>query len=159
MADIYDSSTRSAIMRNIRSKNTIPEKVVRTLLREAGLIGYRLNRKDLPGKPDIAFGRRRLAIFVHGCFWHGHEGCAKAKIPETNRAKWQDKIACNRSRDAEVVRLLLEDGWRVAIVWQCSLAVRHRTALRQALKEFAESDAPFVEFERKSFDGQEVEKH
>ena len=158
MTDIFDSSKRSSIMSRIRSKNTNPEKIVRMLLRAEGLTGYRLNRKDLPGSPDIVFGKRKIAIFVHGCFWHGHN-CPKAKLPDTNREKWRQKITRNRSRDTAAVEALRENGWRVAIVWQCAISAKHRNELQKALKNFAESSAPFVELERKTFDGQEVEKH
>ena len=155
MTDIFDCSKRSSIMSRIRSKNTNPEKIVRMLLRAEGFTGYRLNRKDLPGTPDIVFGKRKIAIFVHGCFWHGHN-CPKAKIPDTNREKWQEKISRNRSRDSAAVEALRENGWRVAIVWQCAILAKHRDALRKALKDFVESNDAFVELERKSFENSAV---
>lgn len=105
-------------MSRIRSKDTKPEMVVRRLLHAMG-VRYRLHRADLPGKPDIVLGPRRLVIFVHGCFWHRHGGCREATMPSANRDFWQAKLEGNASRDlrhrAELCRL----GWRVAVVWEC----------------------------------------
>lgn len=114
------SADRSAIMRSVKSRDTGPELGVRKLLR-AIAPGYRLHRKDLPGKPDIAYGRRRLAIFVHGCFWHGHDCARGARAPKTNEAYWRAKIAGNRARDARVCATLSALGWRVLTVYECEL--------------------------------------
>src|SRR5208283_1175307 len=102
---------RSAVMRAVKSRDTTPERAVRALLRPIAS-GYRLNRADLPGKPDIAYGRRKLAIFVHGCFWHGHDCARGARMPKTNTDYWQAKIARNRARDVETLAAYADLGWR-----------------------------------------------
>ena len=108
-------------MRRVRSKDTAPEIAVRRLLRSIGLTGYRLHRKDLPGTPDIAFIGRRKAVFVHGCFWHGHQCARGARIPATNRSYWIEKINRNRARDAERCSLLSAIGWKSLVIWECEL--------------------------------------
>ena len=100
---------RSAVMRAVKSRDTSPELAVRALLRPIAP-GYRLHRGDLPGKPDIVYASRKLAIFVHGCFWHGHDCARGARAPKTNAAYWRAKIARNRARDAEDPRRLCRDG-------------------------------------------------
>ena len=105
------SPERSATMRAVKSRDTAPELVVRKIVRSMAS-GYRLCRADLPGKPDIVFGRKKLAIFVHGCFWHGHDCARGARMPKTNRPYWQDKIARNRARDVAHVAALEASGWR-----------------------------------------------
>jgi DNA mismatch endonuclease (patch repair protein) len=107
-------------MRAVKSRDTGPEMQVRRLLTRLAP-GYRLCRADLPGKPDIAYGRRKLAIFVHGCFWHGHACARGARMPKTNRPYWQDKIARNRDRDAERLQALAALGWRALVVYECEL--------------------------------------
>lgn len=114
------SPERSATMRAVKSKDTGPELIVRRLLREIAP-GYRLHREDLPGKPDIVYGKRKLAIFVHGCFWHGHDCARGARMPKANADYWQAKIARNRARDARNVEALAARGWRVLIVYECAL--------------------------------------
>lgn len=114
------TTDRSAIMRAVRSRDTKPERIVRKLawsLRP----GYRLNRKDIPGKPDIAYGRAKLAIFVHGCFWHGHDCPRGARVPKNNRDYWLAKIAGNRARDAANAAALSKIGWRAETIWECQL--------------------------------------
>ena len=107
-------------MRAIKSRDTQPELAVRKLLR-AFAPGYRLHRADLPGKPDIVYGRRRLAIFVHGCFWHGHECARGARAPKANADYWRNKIARNRARDARNLEALAQAGWRTLVVFECEL--------------------------------------
>ncbi|WP_429910803.1 very short patch repair endonuclease [Glycocaulis sp.] len=119
--DIFDRQKRSEIMSRIRGKNTKPELRVRSCLHTAGL-RYVLHDKRLPGRPDIVFPSRRIAIFVHGCFWHGHEGCKKAKLPETRSDFWQAKIESNRERDTRNREMLEALGWQVRTVWQCSIS-------------------------------------
>lgn len=109
-------------MRRVKSRDTTPEKRVRGLLRDLGRTGYRLDRKDLPGRPDIAFIGRKLAIFVHGCFWHGHDCKRGARVPAHNRDYWLAKIARNRQRDARALSALTDAGWRVLVIWECELA-------------------------------------
>ena len=112
---------RAEIMRRVRGRDTGPEIAVRRLLRAAGLTGYRLHRRDLPGRPDVAFIGRRAAIFVHGCFWHGHDCPRGARVPEANAAYWSAKLARNRARDAAALAALAAAGWRVLLVWECAL--------------------------------------
>lgn len=107
-------------MSSIRGKNTRPELALRSSLFAAGF-RYRLHRRGLPGSPDLVFPKYRAALFVHGCFWHRHEGCSYTTSPKTNRDFWRLKFEGNVSRDARNVALLGEQGWRVAIVWECAL--------------------------------------
>ena len=116
--DSLTPEQRSALMRKVRSKDTTPEMKVRRALHAKG-IRYRLHHPDLPGKPDLVLSRFRTCIFVHGCFWHGHESCRKASVPKTNTDFWVKKISRNRERDREVRTLLEEIGWRVVTVWEC----------------------------------------
>ena len=119
--------SRSENMRRIRSKNTAPELAVRKLLRELGYTGYRIHRKVLPGKPDICFVGKRKAIFVHGCFWHGHTCGEGTRRPKSNEAYWSAKIEGNRSRDIAHLHELGALGWSVLTLWECDL--RDRSAL------------------------------
>jgi DNA mismatch endonuclease (patch repair protein) len=123
---------RGENMRRIRAKDTGPERVVRTLLRELGHRGYRLHRKDLPGKPDIVFVGRRKAIFVHGCFWHGHECREGVRRPKSNTGYWLPKIEGNQRRDARHIEELLARGWDVLTVWDCELGNRELLAAKLA---------------------------
>jgi DNA mismatch endonuclease (patch repair protein) len=107
-------------MRAVKSRDTGPELAVRKLLR-AIAPGYRLHRADLPGKPDIVYGQRRLAIFVHGCFWHGHNCARGARAPRANAAYWRAKIAGNRARDAANLSALAAQGWRALVIYECAL--------------------------------------
>lgn len=119
MADRLTPLRRSDLMARIKQKNTQPELTVRRLLHAAGW-RYRLHGKGLPGTPDIVFGTRKIALFVHGCFWHGH-GCKLGKLPSTRTEFWSVKIANNRARDERKVDELVDRGWRVMTVWQCCL--------------------------------------
>jgi DNA mismatch endonuclease, patch repair protein len=122
---------RSAVMRAVKSRDTSPERAVRALLRPIAL-GYRLNRADLPGKPDIVYGGRKLAIFVHGCFWHGH-GCARgARSPKANADYWRAKIARNRARDLRTLAAYAAMGWRTLVVYECELKDKAALATRFA---------------------------
>ena len=115
---------RSENMRKIRGKNTAPELAVRKLCRELGFTGYRIHRKDLPGKPDLAWVGRKLAIFVHGCFWHGHDCLEGIRKPKSNRDYWLPKLERNRRRDIENIAALKTIGWKVLIIWECEIAVK-----------------------------------
>lgn len=106
-------------MAGIRSKNTSPEVLLRKMLHERGL-RFRLHRKSLPGSPDLIFPKHRTAVFVHGCFWHGHE-CHLFKWPKTRTEFWVKKIESNRKRDASVSNKLNQMGWKVLTVWECDL--------------------------------------
>ncbi len=111
---------RRKVMRAIKSKNTKPEMAVRRLVHGMGY-RYRLHRKDLPGKPDLTFGPRNKAIFVHGCFWHQHPGCRDARMPAKRLDYWEPKLTANVVRDARNLRLLRRLGWSVAVVWECQV--------------------------------------
>lgn len=119
-------------MRSVKQRNTKPEMIVRRLLHARGW-RYRLNRKSLPGSPDIVFPSRRKVIFVHGCFWHGHS-CKKGKLPSSNLEYWSAKIDQNRKRDARVEAELLDEGWLSLVVWQCDLD--NRDAIVMKIEEF-----------------------
>lgn len=118
--DVFDASKRSDVMRRVRSKDTKPERLVRSYLHVRGL-RYRLHDRRLPGAPDLVFPSRRIAVFVHGCFWHGHEGCKRATMPKTRTEFWRDKIEGNRERDDRRSRELADLGWRVIVIWECEI--------------------------------------
>lgn len=115
--DTRTPEQRSRIMRSVRTQHTGPEMLVRKLAHAMGL-RYRLHRKSLPGTPDLVFPKHRAVIFVNGCFWHGHS-CAKGRLPKSRLDFWVPKIHHNRERDAESVKRLRADGWRVLTIWQC----------------------------------------
>ena len=131
MTDIMDRKRRSELMTAIRTRNTVPELAVRRIAHRMGL-RFRLHRKDLPGRPDLVFPKHRLAVFVHGCFWHRHEGCRLASTPKTRTRFWTEKFAANVDRDARQEAALRKLGWRVLVVWQCETKVEavmeHRLA-------------------------------
>lgn len=112
------SPERSALMAKIGPKDTKPELIVRTLLHSLGY-RYRLHRKDLPGTPDICFPSCRKAIFVHGCFWHRHEGCHRTTTPKTRTSFWEDKFSQNVARDRRKIADLQQLGWDTLVVWEC----------------------------------------
>jgi DNA mismatch endonuclease (patch repair protein) len=118
MTDVFNPTQRSAVMRAVKSKNTTPELAVRRAAHALGL-RFRLHRADLPGKPDLVFPARRIALFVHGCFWHGHDCPRGARVPQTNRAYWQAKIARNIARDAAASAALKKLGWTPRTIWEC----------------------------------------
>jgi DNA mismatch endonuclease (patch repair protein) len=119
-ADVYPPEKRSAVMRRVKGRDTAPELAVRKALTRLGA-RYRLHRKDLPGTPDIVMPGRRLALFVHGCFWHGHDCPRGARVPKQNRDYWVGKVERNRARDATSRRALEDLGWRVEPIWECEL--------------------------------------
>jgi DNA mismatch endonuclease, patch repair protein len=120
LTDVFDPEKRSAVMRRVKGRDTTPELKVRRALTALGA-RYRLNRKDLPGSPDMVMPGRRLAIFVHGCFWHGHDCPRGARVPKANRDYWLAKVARNRARDAAALDALTVAGWRVETLWECEL--------------------------------------
>jgi DNA mismatch endonuclease (patch repair protein) len=134
--DVFAPHERSAIMRAVKSADTEPELKVRRLLWRAGY-RYRLNARDLPGAPDIVFRQRKKAIFVHGCFWHGHDCARGARVPKANRAYWRDKIARNRVRDRKTAAALTALGWRALVVWECEM--KDEAALKARLRAFLAS--------------------
>lgn len=119
MADIVDKATRSRMMAGIRGKNTKPEWLVRRGLHARGF-RYLLHARKLAGRPDLVFPRYHATVFVHGCFWHGHD-CSYFRLPATRTEFWESKIARNRSNDAKSRESLLTAGWRVSVVWECAL--------------------------------------
>lgn len=128
MTDRLDSVQRSRLMQKVGTKDTGPEKEVRSILHSLGY-RFRLHRKDLPGTPDIVFPGRRLVLFVHGCFWHAH-GCKKGQPPKSRNDYWGPKLLANRQRDQRNFDALTLAGWRVEVVWQCELADREKLIAR-----------------------------
>lgn len=119
-------------MSNVRTRDTAPELEVRSVLHRLGF-RFRLHRKDLKGKPDVVLPSKRSVIFVHGCFWHGHD-CPRGRLPESNVHFWEEKIGKNKRRDAETVKSLEKEGWRVLTVWQCQ--TKHQRELNEVLVKF-----------------------
>jgi DNA mismatch endonuclease (patch repair protein) len=128
MTDVFSPEKRSAVMARIRGRDTGPELKLRRLLHAAGY-RYRLHGPGLPGRPDLVFTRRRAAVFVHGCFWHGHDCPRGARAPKANAAYWAAKIARNRARDAGVEARLRASGWTAHTVWECELRARPAAVL------------------------------
>lgn len=120
MSDVFTPEQRSAVMRAVKGRDTTPELAVRRILRVAG-IGYRLGGRGLPGRPDLVMQGRRVAVFVHGCFWHGHDCPRGARRPKSNADYWSAKIGRNRTRDIATEAALEATGWRVVTVWECDL--------------------------------------
>ncbi len=131
--DRLSKQRRSEIMSRIYGKDTNPELVVRSMVHKLGY-RYRLHSKKLPGKPDLVFSKRKKVMFVHGCFWHGHRGCRKGKLPKSNLDYWVPKIEQNKKRDAKNRRKLKSEGWDVLVVWQCEL--KNVEALKKRIVDF-----------------------
>lgn len=141
MTDIVPAGKRSEMMAAIRGKDTKPEMRIRKTLFACGY-RYRLHRRDLPGTPDIVLPARRVAIFVHGCFWHGHAGCRLAPAPTTRPEFWQKKFATNRLRDKAATEALKTAGWRVLVVWDCFVrSCKTSDALMGPLTSWIESSS------------------
>ena len=122
MADVVDVETRSRMMSGIRAKNTKPELLLRSMLHRQGY-RFRLHSRQLPGTPDMVLPKFGAVVFVHGCFWHGHE-CPVFKWPKTREAFWREKILRNQDNDRKAVAELIAVGWRVAVIWECALRKR-----------------------------------
>lgn len=123
-------------MSKIKAKDTKPEILVRKALFAHG-IRYRLHDKTLPGKPDIVFPKYRKIIFIHGCFWHGHEGCKYFVVPKTRTKWWLNKIGRNKENDAKSLKRLKDEGWGIIVVWECDLRPEKREQkLNSLIKEF-----------------------
>ena len=145
MTDIVSKAVRSKMMSSIRSRNTCPEMAVRRYLHGAGF-RYRLHDRSLPGVPDIVFTRFKVVIFIHGCFWHRHAGCRLAATPASNQEFWQNKFSANTNRDQRNVELLLRDGWRVIVIWECGIRLLGKNAsldwlpatIRSGIQKFIE---------------------
>jgi DNA mismatch endonuclease (patch repair protein) len=133
--DVFSKSKRSDIMSKVSGKDTKPEVLVRKFLFSKGF-RYRKNVKDLQGKPDIVLPKYKTIIFVHGCFWHGHENCEAAKLPASNIEYWTKKVTSNVTRDSLNIQSLKEAGWDVIIIWECELKSQNRELrLLQLIKE------------------------
>lgn len=133
MPDNFDQSLRSRVMARVSGKDTKPEMIVRRLVHRMGY-RYRLHARSLPGRPDLVLAKHRKVIFVHGCFWHGHEGCRRATRPTSNVKFWDHKLDANILRDATVRQALEQQGWEVLTVWECQ--TKNVEALRATLSDF-----------------------
>ena len=149
MADVLTPEQRRVVMGRIRGKDTKPELLIRRGLHAQGL-RYRLHKTDLPGRPDMAFPKCRAVVFIHGCFWHGHE-CSLFRWPKTRATFWADKLNRNRQRDQDTLVAMAAAGWRVLVIWECALKGRHRKDLADVLtaaREFVlKGEAPFAEIQ------------
>ncbi len=135
MTDIVSSHRRSEMMAGIKGRDTKPELAVRRIAHRLGL-RFRLHRKDLPGRPDLVFPRHRLAVFVHGCFWHRHEECRYSYTPRSRVAFWMEKFAQNVARDRRDQEALQDLGWQVLVIWECE--TRDEETVRQYLQGWIE---------------------
>ena len=135
MTDIVDQQTRSRMMAGIRGKNTKPELALRRALHARGF-RFRLHSGKVDGRPDLVLPKHHAVVFVHGCFWHRNEGCRYATVPATRSDFWRAKFDANVARDSAVRTRLLEDGWRVATVWECALRKPER--MNNAVRTFEE---------------------
>lgn len=142
--DVVDTNTRSRMMANIQGKNTRPEMLLRKALHAKGL-RYRLHAGKLKGKPDILMPGRRIAIFVHGCFWHRHQGCFWCSTPASNIEFWEAKFLSNVRRDAAAVQALIDDHWRVATVWECGVRKPYIQETLEDLVGWIGASAPLFE--------------
>jgi DNA mismatch endonuclease (patch repair protein) len=147
MPENVSFEVRSRMMSGIRSKNTKPELLVRKALHAAGY-RFRIHRKDLPGKPDLVLPKFRAVIFVHGCFWHGHN-CPVFKWPKTREKFWREKIERTRVTDTNAREALLASGWRVGVVWECATrgAGKNIEDVTQSLSIWLQSSAKLIEVE------------
>lgn len=133
MADIFSKEKRSRIMASVHGRDTAPEKAVRSMAHRLGF-RFRLHVRALPGSPDIVFPRHRKIILVNGCFWHGHKGCRRSKLPASNTDFWKKKISDNAGRDRRNLRALRRMGWDVLILWECEL--KKPPKLQKRLQKF-----------------------
>ena len=142
MTDVFTLEKRSAIMRRVKGRDTAPEMKIRRMLRAAG-IGYRLGGCGLPGRPDVVMKGRGVAVFVHGCFWHGHDCPRGSRAPKANADYWRAKIDRNRARDARVGAELAQGDWRVLTVWECEMrAADFEAKFTQAVLDQAAALSP-----------------
>jgi DNA mismatch endonuclease (patch repair protein) len=130
--DIWSKEKRSQVMSKIRSKDTKPEKLLRSSLHNAGF-RFRINLKDLPGKPDIVLPKYNAIIFVHGCFWHYHADCREGRIPDTNTAFWKNKLQKTVARDKKNKDSLEKIGWRVLVIWECEIEMQTKETVRRVI--------------------------
>lgn len=135
--DTLSPQERSERMSRVKGKNTKPEMIVRRLVHRLGF-RYRLHSRRLPGRPDLVFAGKKSVIFVHGCFWHRHRGCALCRLPKSRLEFWKPKLEENRKRDSRNERKLKKEGWRVLIVWECEMA--DQDGLKRRILEFLNSN-------------------
>jgi len=133
MTDVFSPEKRREIMSKIRSKNTTPERHVRSILHHMGF-RFRIHVKSMPGTPDIVLRKYGKVIFVHGCFWHGHKGCQRSQRPKTNLSFWLNKIESNIQRDKRNIKALTREGWKCLVIWECQL--RNIDVLKQKFIRF-----------------------
>lgn len=131
--DIWSKEKRSDVMSKIRSKNTKPEKLLRSMLHKSGY-RFRIHKKELPGKPDIVMPKYKIIIFVNGCFWHYHKNCPEGRIPHTNSIFWKDKLQKNVKRDKNNIKALRKLGWKVIIIWECEIEKKPEVTLKRIIK-------------------------
>ncbi|GAB2782002.1 very short patch repair endonuclease [Halomonas shantousis] len=143
MKETSKTKSRSEIMAAVKSKNTSPEMKLRRFLHNQGF-RYRLHKEGLPGKPDLVFSRYKLALFVHGCFWHRHSGCRYASQPATNLEYWNKKFSRNIERDARQQKELLAQGWRVLVIWECG--TKHAWNEAQEIEEIIKSNESYSQW-------------
>ena len=141
--DIVDPEVRSRMMSSIRGRDTKPEMLVRRYLHSRGM-RFRIHRRDLPGRPDLTLPKWNAAVFIHGCFWHGHEQCRYFRLPATRTDFWKTKIGGNAVRDARAEDGLRNLGWRVLVVWECAMR-DHATETLETLFEQIRGGATYVE--------------
>jgi DNA mismatch endonuclease, patch repair protein len=139
--DIWTKKKRSEVMSKIRSKNTKPEILLRSLLHQEGF-RFRIHKKDLPGKPDIVLQKYKLIIFVHGCFWHYHKDCPEGRIPNTNSKFWEAKLFKNIENDKRHQKNLRNLGWKVMVVWECEIEKKSQEVLDKII-QFIELNRSF----------------
>ena len=146
MTDIVDPITRSRMMAGIRGKDTKPELLIRRELHRVGF-RYRLHVKHLPGKPDLVLPKYKAVIFIHGCFWHAHD-CHLFRLPKSRTTFWKDKITRNIERDKSNIEVLQKAGWRILIIWECSLKGKERIPIEKIIgltSQWLKSKSGFLE--------------
>lgn len=137
--DIWSKEKRSEVMSKIRSKDTKPERILRSALHRSGY-RFRLNKKDLPGKPDIVLPKYKTVIFVHGCFWHFHKDCREGRIPSTNSKFWKEKISKTVERDGRNNLNCISLGWKVLTFWECEIEKKLSAVLKKINFELKNND-------------------
>lgn len=150
--DIFTPEQRYKAMSNVHSKDTRPEKQIRSALFKAGF-RYRICDKRYPGKPDLVFPHYYAVIFINGCFWHAHEGCEHFRFPNSNVAFWQKKFTRNKERDAENLKYYQEQCWRVCTVWECAIRGKNskqkiENVTSQIIEWLEEQNEPFLEIKK-----------
>lgn len=136
-------SARSRNMRAIRGRDTGPELLLRRALHRRGF-RYRVAPRAVPGRPDLVLRKWNAIVLVHGCFWHAHAGCRFFQLPQTREAFWRDKLTANVARDARTLARLMEEGWRVVVVWECALRADSQAVVAD-VERFLRSQARFLE--------------